>query len=467
MTNRQILAEAYRENKRYLGLCLTLCLVFSVLAFGGGGTATASGMSVQNVAYSYGGSFGAMLAPIIGTGYFSGIDTSWVMVILSASSLGASAGKSMGIKAVDRLSGYSFGIFENKYIAIFLLVWYGLPLLLKAFSKSYPYGVAIENALKKWNGVLMAVLSMSQVIANVAPTAVAKAAGINVSQSVSASGTVIMQGLEILICFGVLVITLVIYFLMRYLSVLVDIVMVPVSTMVPCVSLLQGGLKLLSIILMFVFALFAPVLFFILFLISLVVAALLFCTAYRASRYFHNVYAKALFRKIFGGYKTDMPLIAKKVPKKVLNLLGNTPVDLIIPVYLQRTIRGAKIMHLFDRWWLVSSGGQQILLKPMFGKQDCYRIPLQNVPQRKMFLNQFLLYFEIFNLVGSEECLTRMFRSVPKHIHLVFSKEYFHRYQDILRLTGFVDYQPYCTALRNSMPRNSQNNNFFQKLMRF
>ena len=157
MTNRQILAEAYRENKRYLGLCLTLCLMFSVLAFGGGGTATASGMSVKNVAYSYGGSFGAMLAPVIGTGYFSGIDTSWVMVIVSASSLGASAGKSMGIKAVDRLSGYSFGIFENKYIAIFLLVWYGLPLLLKAFSKSYPYGVAIENALKKWNGVLMAV----------------------------------------------------------------------------------------------------------------------------------------------------------------------------------------------------------------------------------------------------------------------------------------------------------------------
>ncbi|MBR6477780.1 MAG: hypothetical protein IKS85_04970 [Lachnospiraceae bacterium] len=462
--------EIYRENKRFIIAALTLCLVFSVLAFGGGGAANAS-MDGQTVAYSYGGSFGKVLAPVVGTGYLAGLDTSWVMIILSASSLGAQAGNGMGLRGFDKLSEYSFGIFESQFVCIFFLVWYGLPLILKAFSKTYPYGVAIENATKKWNGVVMAVLSMSQLIANVEPREVARAAGLDLEKSVQgftpAGLSVLTQGLGILICFCIMVLTLVVYYLMRYLFVLIDIVMVPVSTMVPFVSFLQVILKFVGVVVLFLLAMFAPVVFFLLFLISLVVAALLFCTAYRASRYFNNVYAKALFRKIFGGYDTEMPLIAKKIPKKVRNLLGDAQVDLVIPVYLQRTIRGAKIMHLFDRWWLASSGGQQILLKPMFGKQDCYRIPLQNVPERKMFLNQFLLYFEIFNLAGSEECLTRVFRNVPKHIHLVFSKEYYHRFHDILRVTGFVDYQQYCAMLRNSVPRNSQGNDLFKKIMRF
>ena len=87
MTHRQIFKEIYGDNKRYLLACLTAFIFFSVLAFGGGGVAQAEALDAQGTATALGGSFGKTMAPVIGTGYFAGIDTSWVMVILSAVSL--------------------------------------------------------------------------------------------------------------------------------------------------------------------------------------------------------------------------------------------------------------------------------------------------------------------------------------------------------------------------------------------
>jgi hypothetical protein len=43
-------------------------------------------------------------------------------------------------------------------------------------------------------------------------------------------------------------------------------------------------------------------------------------------------------------------------------------------------------------------------------------------------------------------------KRVPKYSHIVFSREYKFRYQDILNITGFVDYKgyrDYLTAIAN------------------
>ena len=91
---------------------------------------------------------------------------------------------------------------------------------------------------------------------------------------------------------------------------------------------------------------------------------------------------------------------------------------------------------------VTENGHTYILKKPLF-KGECIQIPLEHTPAQKIFINQFLTYHEIFNIYGSEENIVKKLKRVPKCTHIVFSREYKFRYQDILNITGFVDYKGY------------------------
>ena len=106
-------------------------------------------------------------------------------------------------------------------------------------------------------------------------------------------------------------------------------------------------------------------------------------------------------------------------------------------------------MHKWDRFWLVAENGTVYLVKPLFGKKGCWQIALKGTPAQKMFINSALPYYEIFHIYGSEEAIAKTFKRVPKMFHVVFSKEYFHRYDEIKQLTGFVDYADYKQYLKN------------------
>ena len=164
MTCGEIFSEIYRKNKRYIFFCITICMVFSMLFYGKMYRAGTVDADTIGLVGSMGGSFGSTIAPVIATGFFGGIDTSWVMLIMSASSLGAAAGRDSGIMGFEKLSGFSFGIFENTYVCIFLLIWFGVPIILKAFSKTNALGVSIETSQKKVNGLLMLIISLSMLV---------------------------------------------------------------------------------------------------------------------------------------------------------------------------------------------------------------------------------------------------------------------------------------------------------------
>ena len=114
----QFLAQVYRENKRYINFCITLCMVFSILFFGKLSAVNAIDIEGSVVVGGAGGSFGQAVAPVVSSGFLSGIDISLVMIIMCASALGASAGIGDGVPVLSKLSGFSFGIFENRYVSI-------------------------------------------------------------------------------------------------------------------------------------------------------------------------------------------------------------------------------------------------------------------------------------------------------------------------------------------------------------
>ena len=167
MSYGQFLAQVYRENKRYIRFILALCIVLSMIFFGRLTTVNAiDSLDIDGtvVVGGAGGTFGQALAPVASTGFLSGIDTSWVMIIMCASALGAAHGVGDGVPVLSKLSGFSYGIFENQYVSIALLVWFGVPIILKSFSKTNAIGTSIETAQKKVNGVLMLIILVSQLI---------------------------------------------------------------------------------------------------------------------------------------------------------------------------------------------------------------------------------------------------------------------------------------------------------------
>lgn len=445
MTYGQIFAEIYQRNKRYIFFCVTLCIVFSMLFYGQMTSVNAIDVDGTGLIAGYGGTFGSAIVPIVSSGIFDGIDLSWMMVIMCASSLGVTYGGNAGIMGLDRLSGLSFGVFENTYVCIFLLVWFGLPLILKAFSKTNAVGCSIEAAQKKINGVMMVIIVMSQMASNVASKSSLHAA--------EPALRILSTGITAVICLVILLITLIIYFLVRYLFMLVDIIMVPVCTLVPFVSFFWVGGKLALIGFFILMGVFMPAFFIVISLALVILSALLFRTAYMAVRYFENIYVKALFKKIFGGYDREKPIIAPKLPSKVRDFLQGRTVQMVIPVYVLREFPNLKGMHKWDRFWMIAENGSVYIIKPVFGKNECMQIPLQGTPSQKMFINAFLPYYEIFNIYGSEEAIAKTFKKVPKMFHIVFSKEYFYRYQEIKNITGFADYAEYKEYLKNYYSR--------------
>lgn len=447
MTYREIFSEIYKNNKKFILFCITMCLVFSMLCYGGAFAVNADDMSGAEIAVSFGGSFGKVVAPVISVGYFEGIDTSWTMVILSGTSLLAKAGHNVGIKQLEILDGFSYGVFENTFISIFLLVWFGLPLLMKALGKTQVLGIAIEN-MKELNGLFVAFISMSMMISNTNPMVKVRAA--------SGAAAAVKSGMNFIVCFLVLIVTLIVYFLVRYFFAFIDIVMIPVCTFVPFASVFMVIMKFAAICLMILMAKYAPWMYFLVSAIVILISALMFRTAYMAIRYFENIYAKPLFRRIFKGFDQNIPLISPKAPKTIGEYLNGRNIQMLIPVYLLIPIPNVKAMHKWQRWWMVSECGQTYLVKKSLFDKECVQIPLVHTPSQKLFINQFITYHEIFNIYGSEENIVKKIKRVPKYSHIVFSREYSYRYGEILGLTGFVDYRQYKDYLTNMARGNFQ-----------
>ncbi|MCR5410659.1 MAG: hypothetical protein K6E90_06735 [Lachnospiraceae bacterium] len=446
---REIIGEIYTENRGYIFASVLIILLFSLLHCFGSGAAMAS-EEAQDTAKTLGGSFGGLLASVMGTGYFAGIDTSWTMVIIAIASLVEKLVKATGLFGLKILSEYTFGIFGSTVVCIVALGWFGVPLVLRFFSKTAPIGDVIEQELKHFNGVLVAIITVSQMFTYSSTSSIANAAGTDASGTSAAQ--VAGQWFGFVTYFLALAATLIIYFLVKYLSSMIDIIMVPVCAFVPFVSMIYTSAKFVLIWVLLLLAAFMPALFGVIFLAILITSAILFRTAYLACRYFKNIYAKPLFKRIFGGYDSAYPLISKKAPAKIKELVKDEDVKLSIPVYVLRKMYDNQSMYRWDRWWLVSSNEGNSLCKSYLSKKDCERASVNNLEKKRIFINKTVFYYEIFTLAASEDVLLKKMKKIPKEFHIVFSREYLNRYQEIIDITGFTELGSYRETLRKEQP---------------
>lgn len=446
MTYSQIFKEIYYENKKFLRAYVTICLVFSILAFGSGSLVFASNnFTTSEIVGSLGGNFGKMIMPVVQS-YLGSIDPSSAMLILSVISLGvnnlpedvlSSFGNALGVEGLERLSDYSFGIFEYNSFRIFCLVWFIIAKLSKSNRVTYTTGLILENFESKMAGFVNALIVISQILVNI-PLGITVQAASTTSQS----GDVVKYGFNALICFVLLMCILIVYVFIRCLFFFINIVLLPVCAIAPFSALGNEAVKIVGIVGLICIALARPAIFCIVFVLMLLIAIKLFRKAYITIRYFNNIYAKPFFKR-FRGYDSEIPLVAPKIPNKLKRYLNDANIDIIIPVYILKKVSGQKRMYWHDRWWLVSTKDKQCICKPCFIKKTCYCIDLNSSSDKKMFIKKSLRFFEVFNLKGTEEDIGRAFHKVHKNIHFVFSKEYFYRFEEIKELTMFTDYAEY------------------------
>ncbi|MGN0431947.1 MAG: DUF4126 domain-containing protein [Lachnospiraceae bacterium] len=450
MTYSQIFKEIYYENKKFIRAYVAICLAFSILAFASGNLAFASNSftTVETVS-TLGGSFGKVVAPVTQS-FLGSIDTPTAMLIFSIISLILDYIPESGLETLESaigfdFSNYSFGILEFMPVKIFFLVWFLLDKLSKSNRVTCTTGLILENKSKKIGAVVNTLVAASQAFVNIPLGTTVQAAS-----TTSHLTDVVKHSSNALICFVLLMSVLVIYLFIRCLFLFINIILLPVRISVPYFSLGVEGVIGISIIGLIYIAIFHPVIFCIIFALTLIVAIWLFRKAYITIRYFKNIYVKPFFKR-FRGYDSEIPLVVPKIPQKVRRYVNESNIDIIIPVYILKKVSGQKFMHWHDRWWFVSAKDKQYICKPCFIKDSCYCIDLYNSDDKKMFIKKSLRFFEVFNLKGTEEDIGRVFRKVHKKIHFVFSKEYYYRFTEIKELTLYTDYTEYRKQIKQSI----------------
>lgn len=448
MTYSQIFDEIYSENKKKILSYITICLLFSVFAFGTGNMAFASSdFTTSEIVTTLGGSGGAMLAPLtLAQGCLSGIDAPSALFILCLASFTldmipeetlVNVGDTLGIENLEALSDYSFGILDYTAFKIVCIAWF----VIAKLAKSNGVSQEISKIFGEFESALTVLINFlvigSQFLANVPLGTTVQAAEAN-SHALNA----VTYSFNALFCFISLLLVFVMYFFIRYLFYFIDIILLPICSIVPFSSFGVESVKTISVAGLFYLAIFHPVIFYTILSLILIVAIALFKTAYITVRYFKNIYIRPFFKKL-RGYDTEIPLVSPKLPKKVKHYLSDFDVQFAIPVYILKKLSSEKSMRWHDRWWFVSAKDKQFLCKPSFMKNTCHHIDLHSNINHKIFIKKSLRFFEIFTLQGSEEPIGRTFRRVPKNLHFAFSKEYSFRYDIIKTITKYTDYTEY------------------------
>lgn len=447
MIRSNIFIKFYQNNKKWILAYLTLCMIFSLFAYGTVGGNQASAQSTTEVVSTLGGNFGVAAIPLI-QNFCSAIDTPTTLLLMSAISLSfelipdekiAQFGQKVNIAGLE---DYSFGILDYHWFKIFILSWFIISKISRSNRISYTAGVILEDIENKLGGAVQFLCVAVQVFANVPTKSTVYAADLTTT-----SRNLLTNGIDALTCFLILMILLATFFFVRILFYAVDISACVLCSLIPFTGVSMEIIKSCFVAFLLYMALFHPVIFYGTAGLIVLVAILLFKRTYTTLCYFKKIYIKPIFRRI-RGFDEKIPLISNRVPRKVQAFTQQDNPCLIIPVYPVLRIAGFKKLHKYERWWLVSGENRQYICKPRFFGKGCHILELHSDPEHKIFIKKSVRFFEVFILKGTEEKLGKTFHWVKKRIHFVFSREYTRRYEEIKDITKWVDYTEYVGTIK-------------------
>lgn len=454
MTYKEIFKELYMTNKGRIKCYVVFSIFFAVfLGISNNGYIWASSDLLNTEqANMFGGPMAAMIMNIASASGF-GVDPISIM-----------AGEAAYVLFSPLLpSEYTIylsytGLMQFKILSVVVIIWFIVAKALRFFSISRIAGLSIEMLEKSIGRVFLITSCIFQFLQNPQIGMQAMASNGLAEKGISAVSTVAV----IFLIFGVLIFSMISYTIIRTVVFAANVLLLPLSG-IPFSSLCIELTKIFIVGGIFYLAFTDSTVFIICFLVGFLICFYLFRKAYILTRYFKAIYVKPLIAKI-RGYRKRIPLIYPKISKKLKGYLANEDVRILIPVYAIKKVDGFKFLKRHDKWWFVSTESQQFVCKPKLFKNDFYKIELHNEDNDKMFINQALRFYEIFNLKGNEDNISKKFRRIKKEFYFVYSKEYYFRYEELKSITGFVDYKIYKKALTDNVKMSKRELKKIQKL---
>ena len=451
MTYKQIFREIYAENKWFIRIYLGISLCISIFLFYAGGTSFIAGAAAltEEETNLLGGSFTTLL-------YLFSNNANVPLsppIALSCSAIMSIWGEYGTLPA--QMQNFSFGFMDMWPMRIFAFAWAVISVLPRCTQFTRIGGLVIEDIDHKIGRVASLFVAASQTMAMFNGGSVALAS--TSTSSATAQGG--YTALNIILCFLFLVGLLVCFMFIRTFLFFIDIIQLPLCTLIPGVSALSEICKVAGVVLMFALPIMAPTVYIICYLVLLVISMICFKKAYIAVRYFKSIYARPFFKKIFGGFDTNIALINSKAPKRILQETEGTELRLLIPVYSLRKTNLSLYIMRHDRWWLAVNTEGACLYKYFFYQKRLQKISLSMEETNKIFIKNSLRFFEIFSLTNEADA-GKNFRKAKKKWHFVYSNEYAHRFNDISEITGFIDYNQYMAAQKVDKPVKKS---FFRK----
>jgi len=471
MTYREIMRDFYYRYRKGLMAYIGFCIFISIVLFGLNQMDLAFGTG--RVIKTLGGSFGQTIAPIAGATLLLGMDPPsgvLVMSIMSAileyvpADAIHSFGEVIGLSNLETMSNYTFGLFDFNAVRIFCLIWFIISKIPKSTRVTLPFGLTFEDIESKMGVVVVAAVIIVQFL-KIVPL------GDNIVEAASFNNDindVVNSGFNAVTSFMVMIVFVTIYGIMRLSAYFIDIVVMPITGSTPFVAFIMELTKTIFTAVLCWIYFVHPEVFYVLFFVILLIAVLLFRTAYIAVRFFKGIYSKPISRRIKAKIKKqeiNMSLTGEKLKKSLRKALiaeygaasdGNPDVNFIIPVFLQAKINVPAKTRKRDIWYWINKDGESFLVKKPAFKNTLTKIRLTATDERMMFINKTIAYIEVFNMKKGQENIGYMMKLKQKGINLIMSSEYNSHYEEIKAFCGFTDYKEYKNLCKDAIKKEKE-----------
>lgn len=440
MSYKEIFADIYKKHKYQILILLSVALIWSAFLFFGQ-IRTASADTVLNTPSAlsletFGSSSAELATSVMETVGVSADPYTVLTFIGIVSRLNEHFGWNLNI---------SPGLMKYDVIFAMVAILFCISKISKCFGSTKALSMIHFSEIEKWVGLIFTVLLSSSVFidlvtrnstAMAGPALFACTAGMPGSAS-AASGAI--TGIAFMVLsFFITLLSWIIYYIVKLFFDFLDIITLPLSAF-PGATFVYETVKTAGVISVMTAIMFFPVIGLVLCLLIIITAAVFFKKSYAAMLYFRKIYLKPFFRGIFG-YSETIPLVHKKFPSRVEKLFPESEITLALPVYNIKALETPKIRR-YTRLWLVCSNREMFLCLPSFKKKDGFVTFFSSLPKHPVYLKKSRRFLEIFCTPEGED-MNRKYARIRKNYHLVLSKEYSKRIDEILSVSGYSLYTP-------------------------
>lgn len=346
------------------------------------------------------------------------------------------------IENINRLCGEPLNIVStpagNPIFFAVIAVFAIASKLMKSFGTTKIFGKITLGKLEEFLGLFFVLLTGVLTVTGLTGETVAMISAASPEAEAVVTQPLILTVLTVVWSFVLSVSSVIVWFIVSTVVSGLDVLQIIVSTFAPGSTFVFEAIKTAIVAFLVIVNVIFPVLGFILNVIIIIISCILFKTCYRATRYFNAIYARPILRRI-RGFDPNISIIHKRFPKKLNKVFrgDHEEVQLAIPVYPVKYL-GNETLHKRDKWWLVSDGADCLYMRKRLGKGGARKLHFRNSEEQTVYIRKHKLYYEIFSYINYPDNLKKKFPK--KEFSFVFSREYFYRIEDIVKITGYMDY---------------------------